>query len=202
MTPPSYWPDDGAPIVTDASAVINLNATGHAYKILKALQHPFVVTEEVVTELALGIDNGRRDAAALDQLLARGAITKARLGPVARDSYEALIIGLAAETLDDGEAATIALASEIGGTPVIDESKGRRICAARHPSLRPICSVELLAHPRVAAAFGNDVLAEIVFGALYSARMHVRSTHYDWVVGLLGRERLARCSSLPRTVRG
>lgn len=202
MTPPSYWPNDGAPIVTDASAVINLNATGHAYEILKALQHPFVVPEEVVTELALGVDNGRRDAAALDRLLARGAITKVSLGTAARDAYEVLIIGSAAETLDDGEAATIALAAEIGGTPVIDETKGRRICAVRHPSLGPIGSAELLAHPRVEAAFGREMLADIVFGALTGARMHVHSTHYDWVVGLIGRERLARCSSLPRTVRG
>ncbi len=202
MTPPSYWPDDGAPIVTDASAVINLNATGHACEILKAIQHPFVVAEEVVTELALGIDNGRQDAAALDRLLARGAITKVGLGTVARDAYEALIIGSAAETLDDGEAATIALAAEIGGTPVIDETKGRRICAMRHPSLRPIGSVDLLAHPRLVSAFGTDVLADIVFAALTGARMHVHASHFDWVANLIGHDRLAQCTSLPRSVRG
>ena len=82
MTPPSYWPDDGAPIVTDASAVINLNATGHACEILKVLQHPFVVPEEVMTELALGVDNGRCDAAALDQLLGQGRSPRAVSVPV------------------------------------------------------------------------------------------------------------------------
>ena len=52
------------------------------------------------------------------------------------------------ETLDDGEAATIALAIEINGMPLIDERKANNICKDNFPTLEIGCSVDIFAHKK------------------------------------------------------
>ena len=49
-------------IITDASTVINLNATGRARDIVQALGSKFVVVDVVQAELDAGRRSGRRDA--------------------------------------------------------------------------------------------------------------------------------------------
>lgn len=201
MTPPSCWPDSNVPIVTDASAIINLNASGRASEILKALAGRFLVTDEVINELAHGVENGRSDTASLEKLLGAGLVRRTSLGSVGREAYELMVIGSAEETLDDGEAATIAMAAELNGLPVIDDSKGRRICGLRHPALKMLGSIEMFAHPSVEAALGRESLSEIVFLTLSRARMHVLPHYYPWLKTLLDREKLVLCKSLPKSMR-
>lgn len=199
MTPPSSWPDASAPIILDASAVINLNGSGAASAILLALGRDFIVPQDVYDELKRGATNGRRDYEALDDLIGEKIIRRQDIG-AGSGLFETLTIGPSAMTLDDGEAATIALAFELNGAAVIDESKGRRLalqCAAGVPLL---ASVELFCHPLVQNALGGD-LADAVFNALQQARMQVLPTHHEWIVKLLGPERASLCLSLPRSVR-
>lgn len=201
MTPPSCWPDHNVPIIMDASAVINLNGTGVAREILSALRHDMVVAEEVIYELEDGTRNGRRDAARLEELIAAGLVRRALLGEAGKPIFERLTIGASVETLEDGEAATIALAVELSGAAIVDESKGRRICGLRQLSVPLITSVEMLAHADVQADLG-DRLAVAVFAALTQARMQVLPQYQGWVIELLGGERAALCTSLPRRLRG
>ncbi len=44
-------------------------------------------------------------------------------------------------------------------------------------------------------------LADAVFRALQDGKMRVLTEHLAWVVGLIGEERAALCSSLPRRAR-
>lgn len=201
MTPPSYWPDSAIPAVLDASAVINLNGTGMAELILKALACDLIVAVDVVEELADGIGNGRRDAELLGKLIGAGLVRAAPFGQDGMDLFERLTVGPSRETLDDGEAATIALASELGAAAVIDERKGRRLCGETAPHVRIVSSVDIFIHPGVQAALGEK-LGDALFGALSTARMHVLPQYHAWVVGLLGPERSMLCKSLPRSVRG
>lgn len=200
MTPPSSWPDAHVPIILDASAVINLNGSGAARPILGALRQEILVLEDVVEELARGTANGRRDAELLDELIAQGSITRRVLGASGLALFETLTIGESATTLEDGEAATIALALEIGGAAVIDENKGRRLAAQHAPSVPLIASIEVFCHPLVQDALGA-ALADAVFGALQQSRMQVPASHHAWIAALLGSERLPLCLSLPRAVR-
>ncbi len=200
MTPPSSWPDEKLPIVLDASAVINLNGSGAAREILSALGHDVVVAEDVVEELARGTANGRRDAEFLEGLIASRVARQQALGSQSLALFETMTIGPSAMTLEDGEAATIALALEIGGAAVIDESKGRRLAAQFVASVPLIGSIEIFCHPLVQSALAG-ALADALFGALQRSRMQVLSTHHDWVADLLGPERLQLCLSLPHSVR-
>lgn len=188
-------------LIADTSAVINLNATGCAPQILRALPNRLVVADIVCAELNEGRDKGRKDAELTEQLVREGIISTVTLSEVGLRHFEGLTIGPANETLDDGEAATLAYALETGAVPIIDEKKATRICAARFANVAPASSVDILAHIDVQRALGQDVLATAAFAALQEARMRVLDHHLEWVVTLIGQDRASQCASLPRKIR-
>lgn len=193
--------DPASVAVADASAVINLNATGCAREIVEALPNRIVVVDIVPEELARGRERDRKDADLLHELVAAGTIEIVRLDETALEYFEGFVVGTAADTLDDGEAATIAYALAEGGIPLIDERKATRLCAERHPALRVGCTVDLFAHPELPQRLGREPLADAVFNALFRGRMRVFPHHLEWVLELIGAERATRCSSLPAAVR-
>lgn len=195
--------DRTVPVVADTSVVINLNATQCAETILDALPNPFLVVPEVVLELESGLHSGRNDAAALDGWRASRRVQVVPLGDTGTGYFFKLVSGLASQTLDDGEAATIALAleAEPPAIPLMDERKANRICANRFAHLVTGSTVDVLAQGDVQAALGRDRLTSAVFNALYYGHMRVLPHHLDWVVTLIGPERAKQYESLPRSVR-
>jgi predicted nucleic acid-binding protein len=185
-------------LIADTSVAINLNATGCAAEILQALPYRVAVVDVVLGELEFGRQRGRRDADLTAALIAGKHIEVVVLGKIGLGHFEQLVVGAAAETLDDGEAATLAGALELGGTAVIDEGKALRICSSRFGGLATASSLDLLGHPAVCKTLGHDRLAEAAFLALREARMRVFGGHLEWVVELVGRNRAAECPSLPR----
>lgn len=188
-------------VVADASITINLNATGVSREILQALPTRLLVVEEVVAELKEGEHTGRSDAAALSEWVKSGDIEIVSLGRGGLKHFESLVSGSAADTLDDGEAATIAYALEMNAIPVIDERKANRLCHARFSAFPIACSLDILGHSNVIAKLGHTRLAEAIFNALQNGRMRVPPQHLEWVVATIGEERAATCHSLPRQVR-
>ncbi len=201
MTCRSCLTDPTVHIVADASVAINLNATGRSEDILDALPNRVLVVDEVLLELEAGRRSGNNDADALSELVSTNRIEMVRLGEVSLEQFRDLTAGSASETLDDGEAATIAYAIEHHAIAVIDERKANRICAARFPALQIGCTVDILAHPNVQASLGLEGLGDAVFNALYHGRMRVLPHHVEWVVRVVGADRAAECSSLPRSIR-
>ena len=192
--------DRSAAVVVDTSVVINLNATGNADAILRALPNRCVVTEPVLRELRAGRRKGRQDADALASLIDRHLVEQAQLRDLGMSHFESFVSGSATETLDDGEAATIACAIERSAVALIDDRKAIRICAERFPNLAVACTVDVLAHRRVQAALGRR-LEDAVFNALDRGRMRVPTRYGQWVVDLIGKERAAVCRSLPARFR-
>jgi predicted nucleic acid-binding protein len=193
--------DPTASIVLDASTAINLNATGYAAAILRALPNRAVITDIALNELREDQRTGRRDGEAIADLVKSSLIAVAPLAEPQERDFESLVVGRGIDTLDDGEAATIAYAAEAGAIAVIDERKANRICAARYPQVHVGCTIDLLAHAAVEGALGAAGLADAVFDALQQARMRVLPQHLDWVVTLIGQDRAQVCPSLPRIVR-
>ena len=189
------------PVVADTSVVINLNATGQADAILRALPNRVVVVEDVVRELEEGRRTGRKDFGALADWIADGLVEAARLGADGMRHFVALVSGHAGRTLDDGEAATIAGAIERDAVALVDDRKAIRICGDRFPDLPTACTVDVLAQRDVQAACGRRGFAEAIFNALYRGRMRVPVHYGQWVVDIIGRERAAECKSLPRRFR-
>lgn len=123
------------------------------------------------------------------------------LGDTGWKHFETLVVGHSWETLDDGEAATIAYAAERGAVAIIDERKGTRICATRFPDLGVVTTVDVLLHPEVRRKLGDTVFSDAVFAALRDAKMAVFPHHLDEVIRVIGQERVVHCPSLPKTVR-
>ena len=188
------------PVVVDTSVVINLNATGCAEAILRSLPNRCVVVEDVLQELQLGRQAGRGDADALAVLIEQHLVERAQLRGTGMFHFRSLVSGSASETLDDGEAATIACAIERSAVALVDERKAIRICTERFPNLAVGCTIDVLAQRHVQAALGPS-LADAVFNALDRGRMRVPDQHGQWVVDLIGKERAAECRSLPRRFR-
>lgn len=201
MRPLSCLGDDSALLVVDTSAAINLNASCSAAAILHALPYKIAIVDVIQKELEFGRERGRRDAELTSSLVAGNHLEVVSLGDGGWTHFERLVTGAAAETLDDGEAATIAYAIERSGVAVIDEDKATKICALRHPSLLIASSLDLFGHPMVCETLGPERLAEAVFLALRDARMRVLQRHHGWVLDLIGAERAALCPSLPRFLR-
>jgi predicted nucleic acid-binding protein len=193
--------DPAVRLVADASTIINLIATGSARAIVSALPNRVVVVDVVPGELETGRARGREACDRFRELVAAGVVDIVELGDDAAPLFEELVIGPAAVTLDDGEAATIAYALANTATALIDERKATRICAKRFPQLRVACTLDVLIHPEVQRHLGQDMVAEAVFNALHVGRMGVLPDHLKWIVELIGDERAALCPSLPRRVR-
>jgi len=193
--------DPTALLVADASTVININATGCARSIVEALPNRVAIVDVVPGELEGGRHRRRQDADLLRDLVGSGLVEIVQLDHKGEDYFEQLVIGPAQSTLDDGEAATIAHAVSQNGIALIDERKATRLCAQRFPELRLACTVDIFTHPKVQDVLGNDSLADAVFNALCHGRMRVFPHHVEWVVGLIGTDRVAACTSLPNSVR-
>jgi predicted nucleic acid-binding protein len=193
--------DETAPFIVDASTLINLNGTSCAGAILNAIPNRIIVMDAVVDELRMDMRNSRNDARLLSSLIADGLVSEVGIGALKGDHFERLVLGKTVDTLDDGEAATIAYAIEMQAVAVIDERKAKRICRAWYPSLIVASTIDILALDCVAKALGDEQLGEAVYNALSAARMRVLPEHIDWVVSLIGPERAILCASLPERVR-
>lgn len=201
MISSSFLTDPKTTLVIDASVAISLNATNRAAEIISALPSVVVVTHNAMDELKRGTRNGHADAQLLQALVDRSLVSPVALGENSFDVYEALIDGNALNTLDDGEAATIAYAIEVRGIAVIDEKKARRICGENFPSLRLLSTADLLLDDLIGNALGRIGQAESLYNALVSARMRVPEEKLSLVINVIGEERAAKCVSLPKAAR-
>jgi len=201
MKPHCCFDNPAVPFVVDASVAINLNATGHASEVIKAFPNNFVMVDIAHGELLDGCRKGRNDGELINTLVESGHLTLVQLGEVGQDHFECLVVGDGADTLDDGEAATIAFAVQATATAFIDERKANRICAERFEYLTVASTMDLLMHPKLREVLGKDAVSDMIFNALQCARMNVPMCHLDGMLDLIGRERAARCMSLPKTIR-
>lgn len=186
--------------IADASVWINLIATERAHIILRATPVPLRITDVALAELERGRSKGRQAADEMAALLHMGLTDVVGLAAEDEDLFVSLVSGTAAETLDDGEAATLACAYRLGVCALIDERKATQIAARRFGALEVLSTVDLLLSPEVRIACGED-LSDVLLGALSGARMRVPEHHVEEVVRILGADRAAHCHSLPARIR-
>ncbi len=94
--------------IADASVWINLIATERAHVILRATPVPLRITDVALAELERGRSKGRQAADEMAALLHMGLTDVVALAAEDEALFVSLVSGPAAETLDDGEAATLA----------------------------------------------------------------------------------------------
>lgn len=186
--------------IADASVWINLIATERAHIILRATPIPLRITDVALAELERGRSKGRLAADEMAALLHMGLTEVVALAEEDEALFVSLVSGAAAETLDDGEAATLACAHRLGACALIDERKATQIAMRRFAKLEVISTVDLLLSPEVRSACGKG-LSDVLFRALTGARMRVPERHVEEVLRLLGADRAADCHSLPARAR-
>lgn len=180
-----------SPLVLDTSVLINLHASGYGTRLLSALPNMIIIPEVVALEL----DNDRSKSTGehqfIHELVSSKGITIAGLSDDEYEAYKKLVA-----TLDDGEAATIAIAASRGYTPVVDEHKGRLLAQEWCRTEIIGWSFDVLRHPEVLVALGPDSV-DALYRALRDGRLRIHQDHCDEVVNLIGIKRAIQCTCLP-----
>jgi hypothetical protein len=111
-----------------------------------------------------------------------------------------LFIDLASDpdALDDGEAATIAVAVGAGAVPVLDERKARRVFREHFPERHIESSAGLFRRLNEGDRLPFETLRAALFDTLCNARMSVVPEEMAWVLATLGEELAGQYPSLRR----
>jgi hypothetical protein len=184
-------------VVLDTSVMLNILGSGQAESVLAALQARRIVVAVTSREVIRHPLESRPSGDPLAPLIGAGLLEKIPLPGPALVRFVELTGADEPDDLDDGEAAALAAGEALAFPVAIDERKGRRVAAARLPTVTLLSSGAIFAHPAVGATLG-PCLADAVFSALVNARMRILPEHELWVHALLGPERVAQCPSLRR----
>lgn len=196
------FPSDGRGLlVGDASMWISLTAISAPHEHLRALRYRAAITDVALTELDRGRAKGRRAADEVAALIHMGLAEVVRIEPLDEDLYLSLVSGPATETLDDGEAATLAWAAGHSAIAVIDERKATLIAGRRMPSVVLRSTADLFLAAQIVGALGEAGAAAALCEALIETRMRVPPNRISDVVALIGPDRARDCPSLPAAFR-
>ena len=192
------------PLAADASVAINLLGTGICELLIRNLARPIIMAEEALAEVYRHPFPGADLLAEMGRLRDGGFIREQTLGTGGRAIFRELIADDLKGGLDDGEAATIALAIEhsIDTVAVVDERKACRIFAERWGERTITNTVTLLAQPETQGKLKPDEFAQACQCALKHARMRVPAEAMDWMIGVIGLERARSIGALASALRG
>ena len=195
MTCLSSLSDTLTPLVLDTSVLINLHACGFGDQVLRAIPNNIFLPETVIVELDHETSHTNGDNGFIQRLIAEKVAQVAPMDDAATHLFETLICSPV--SLDDGEAATIAVAISRSFLPVVDERKGRARAQSMMKGQPPLWSLDLLVHPSVQSMLPNDGYTDAVYLALREGRMRIDEGRCDSVIQLIGIDRAKECTSLP-----
>lgn len=188
-------------LVGDASMWISLTAIAAPHHHLKALGCRAAITDVALAELDRGRSKGRQCADEVAALIHVGLVEVVQLGVLDEDLYLSLVSGPATQTLDDGEAATLAWAAGHNAIAVIDERKATLIAGRRMPDVILRSTTDLFLAAQIVDELGEKLAAEALCTALIHTRMRVPTLRIPDVVALIGVDRARKCPSLPAAYR-
>jgi predicted nucleic acid-binding protein len=195
MKSPSPLIDILDPLVLDASVLVNLHACGCGHEVLAALPNDVVVPEPVASELEHERSRRGGEHMFLNTALSRNILSIVSLTDREYETFSLLVASKV--SLDDGEAAAIAIAASRGHMPVIDERKGRARAASMLRGRMPAWSLEVLQHPAVVSSIGEERSSQALYLALRNGRMRISPETADDVIALIGEVRARECTCLP-----
>ena len=196
ISSPSRLSSDHTVLVLDASVVINLLGTGNPTHLLRILNRKVLVDERALDEITRDPFSKLPGHEAMSALTRAGLISATKLSLSAFEIFLALTGASPPDDLGDGEAATIAQSFDIGGVPVIDERKATRIALSLRPNHPILHTIDILSCSSVTTDLSRQEHGDLVYAALFHARMRVPIQCREWVVALIGLERARSCPSL------
>jgi predicted nucleic acid-binding protein len=195
MTYSSSLVSNHQPLVIDTSVIINLYASSFGGQILLAIPNGIIVPQVVADELTHETSQKNGGYQFLQTLVTQKHVQLSEMDDEEYEIFGELIS--VAPTLDDGEAATIAIASRRNLIPIIDEKKGRSRALPFLGSGLPGWSLDLLRHPAVIAKLGNASALDALYYALNRGRMRIPPDSTEQVIAIIGMERSLKCPCLP-----
>lgn len=183
------------PLVIDTSVLINLHACKYGERILTAIPNDVVVPEIVAGELEHETSRRNGEYCFLHVLVTSGIVKLATMTDAEYEIFRELTS--TSPSLDDGEAATIAIAAARHFLPIVDERRGRSRASALMTSQTPGWSLDLFRHPKVVGALGDQTGVEALYLALRDGRMRIPLERTNDIIELLGMDRSRDCTSLP-----
>lgn len=195
MTCLSSLSDNLTPLVPDTSVLINLHACSFGEQVLRAIPNDIILPDRVVAELNHETSHTNGENGFIQRLISEQVVKVVQLNDAAYCNFETLI--RSPGSLDDGEAATIAVAAAMGFVPVVDERKGRARAEGLMNGQAPAWSLDLLVHPAVKEAISDENFIEAIYLALRVGRMRIDEDRCEAVAKLIGFERALTCNSLP-----
>jgi predicted nucleic acid-binding protein len=187
--------DTLTPLVPDTSVLINLHACTFGELVLRAIPNDIIVPETVVAELNHETSHINGENGFIERIVTENVVKVVQMDDAAARLFETMISSPG--SLDDGEAAAIAVAASQGFLPVVDERKGRARAQSLMNGQAPLWSLDLLVHPAVQSGLVGDGYVEAVYLALREGRMRIDEARCEAVARLIGFERALTCNSLP-----
>ena len=187
--------DFADPLVLDTSVLINLHACRYGEQILAAIPNDIIVPEIVARELENEMSYRKGEHCFLHGLAVCGVVTLTNLTDTEFEIFHELTSTLHA--LDDGQAATIAVAVDRHLLPVIDERRAHSRAGLLMNSRAQGWSLDLFLHPRATGVLGAKQVVDALYLALRDGHMRIPSENVEFVITLLGKERSSECTCLP-----
>lgn len=181
-------------LVLDTSVLINLHASQRGREILVGLPYSIIVPQIVAGELSHETSRRNGEQGFLESLSISKNVFLVDLSDEEFETFFELTSG--SPSLDDGEAATIAISKERGLLPVIDERKGRGR-AKDVLGIEAAWSLDLFRHLDTIANLGNEQSIDALFHALRHGRMRIPPDSAPHIIDLIGEVRARHCTSLP-----
>jgi hypothetical protein len=182
-------------VVIDTSVLLNLLALQreHLAQICTVVRLPLHITPHVRAEARRDPRTGEPANGRLNDLLVGGVLAVVELSAPELETVVELVSAEPPDDLDDGEAATLAVALHRSMVAAVDEAKGLRIAQQR--SVECTSTLDLLLGVAGRRALGAGAV-DAVEAALRYARMRVPAGKRLAVAELLGDERAAKFPQL------
>lgn len=155
------------PLVLDASVAINLLATGEPWAILSALGYRALAPEQVLDEVVRCPITRRRYDEVKHPFKISPNVEVVALAGSEVDDFVAI-----AQSVGDGEAASIAVALARGLPLALDDRRARAVALARAPTARLLWTMDLLYDRALRAAYSEREIEDFIASAIKHARMH------------------------------
>jgi hypothetical protein len=172
----------GTMLITDASVLINLVASGVAGDILSGCGMDFKVCPDVIREVKILRDRETGDGHAIDlePFFAAGLLE--RIEPQTDLEFELLIDYAALLGAGDGEAMCFALAESRCHPIAIDDERAIRSAKKRYANFETIGTLEILILWQERNGVGDERVGELLKAIFRFARFRpaVSHPHYDW----------------------
>ena len=188
------------PLIFDASALINIASSGVCAEFLTSLGcnclAETIVWREVTDHIEkYNLNKNIELAAACYQ------IDIVDMSSLESSMYLDLVAALHPNALDDGEAATIAVAHSRESIAILDEKKGRRIAGELIPPLKVLSTIDLFRMIENKCQSNGICIKSALFNSLTKSRMRVSFEDENWVIQRLSKNQVHQCLSLPKRLR-